>query len=341
MIYSIRKVFISSKNETDEVNISIIVAAKNEAGNIDSLINAIEKLDYPVDKYEVIIIDDNSTDSTVEKIISRSASLKNISYKELKSINKSGKREALSLGIGSAKYKHILITDADCHPQSSWLKACSKKFSLGYDKIFGVAPFYQHKNIVNKIACFENLRSSFLSISFAFIGLPYTAAARNFGFTKRAFESVGGYSQTKDTLSGDDDLLLREAVKKNLKIGVITDADSFVYSETKKNFKEYLNQKARHTQTSFHYLKKHQLIVGFWHLFNLFFLLSPVLMFFNLFFGIMLPVKLAVDYAANSLTKKKLGYKFSFLELSALQLIYEIMIVIIFINARFSRIKWK
>ena len=88
--------------------------------------------------------------------------------------------------------------------------------------LFGIAPFYQKKNLVNKISCFENLRSSVLSFSMASIGLPYTAAARNFGFSKNAFESLGGYSKTKDTKSGDDDLLLREAVKNKLKIGVVT-----------------------------------------------------------------------------------------------------------------------
>ena len=66
--------------------------------------------------------------------------------------------------------------------------------------------------------------------------MPYTAAARNFGFSKNAFELIGGYENTKDTKSGDDDLLLREAVKQNMKIGIVTRQDAFVYSETKKTF---------------------------------------------------------------------------------------------------------
>ncbi len=67
----------------------------------------------------------------------------------------------------------------------------------------------------------------------------------------------------KTRSSGDDDLLLREAVKNKMKIGVVTESGSFVYSETKKTFSEYFQQKARHTQTSFHYLKKHQLSLVF------------------------------------------------------------------------------
>ena len=207
--------------------------------------------------------------------------------------------------------------------------------------LFGIAPFYQNKTLINRIACFDNLRNSLLSLSMSSLGLPYTAAARNFGFTKKAFESLGGYSKTKDTISGDDDLLLREAVKKKMKIGLVTEPDSFVYSETKTSFREYLQQRARHTQTSFHYLKKHQLILGFWHLLNLFFLFSPLLIFTDPLFGVLLPAKLIIDIAIIKSTQKKFGYRFSIPEIFYLQIFYEILLIVHFFNARFSEIKWK
>ncbi len=158
--------------------------------NIDGLVESLKSLNYPVEMFEVILVDDNSTDGTYEKLKLKTKSYKNFSVIELKSIGGSGKREALSFGIKNSKYPYILITDADCKPQSNWLNAYSKKFNLGNDMLFGVAPFYQHKNLVNKISCFENLRNSILSFSLASVGLPYTATARNFGFTKNAFESV-------------------------------------------------------------------------------------------------------------------------------------------------------
>ncbi|MDH3269513.1 MAG: glycosyltransferase, partial [Ignavibacteria bacterium] len=253
----------------------------------------------------------------------------------------SGKREALSLGIQNSKYPYILITDADCRPGKNWLKSYSRKFEQGYEMLFGIAPFYQYKSLVNRVSCFENLRSSILSFSMASFGLPYSAAARNFGFSKSTFNSLKGYSKTKDTKSGDDDLLLREAVKNNMKIGVVTDPGSFVYSETKKTFSEYFRQKARHTQTSFHYLKKHQLILGFWHLLNLAFLFSPLLMVINPLFGILLPAKLLTDVSVVKLNQEKFSYDFSTVEIIYLQIIYELLLIIHFLNARFADIKWK
>lgn len=341
LIYSIKKLTSMSKSVKHSVNISIVVAAKNEAKNVDGLINSLQNLDYPGEKFEVIFVDDNSVDGTYEKLKSILTSIKNFSVLDLKSFNGSGKRDALTLGINKSEHPFIMITDADCRPEKNWLTSSSKKFSEGFEILFGTAPFYQHKSLINKISCFENLRSSILSFSLAAFELPYTAAARNIGFTKKTFETLGGYSNTKDTLSGDDDLLLREAVKNKMKIGVVTETGSFVYSEAKKTFKEYFQQKARHTQTSFHYLKKHQAILGLWHLSNFTFLFSPLLMFFNPILGILLPSKFIIDFIVVKTTQKKFSYRFSIVEIIYLQIFYELLLIIHFFNARFSEIKWK
>ncbi|MEJ2103737.1 MAG: glycosyltransferase [Ignavibacteriaceae bacterium] len=328
-------------NISDNLNISVIISARNERENVNTIIDAINNLMYPVEDYEVILVDDNSTDDTFEELKKKSSGTENISVTQLSLTGQSGKRNALTFGINQAKFPFILITDADCRPQSNWLKAYSEKFLLGYDMLFGIAPFYKRKNLVSKISCFENFRNSLVAFSMASIGLPYTAAARNFGFTKRAFKEIEGYSNTKDTLSGDDDLLLREAVKRKMKIGVVTEEGSFVYSETKNTFKEYFQQRARHTQTSFFYLKKHQFILSCWHLTNLILLLSPLLMFVEPLIGILFPAKLLADFIVTKSTQKEFGYKFSIVEIFSLQILYEIFLIIHFLNARFGKIKWK
>jgi len=341
IIYSLKRMSSEGKKENNSVNISITIAAKNEAENIDGLIESLKNLNYPGEMFEVIFVDDNSTDGTYDKVKSRTGAIKNFSVLESKTFGVNGKRDALSFGIKNSKYSYILITDADCRPQSNWLQSYSNKFNLGYDMLFGIAPFYQHEYLVNKISCFENLRGILLSFPMTSLGLPYTATARNFGFTAKAFKLLGGYSKTKDTISGDDDLLLREAVKNKIKIGLVTESGSFVYSETKNSFKKYLQQKARHTQTSFYYLIKHQIILGFWHLLNLSFLFSPLLMFVNPLFGILLPAKLIIDFGVVKSKQKQFGYNFSPIEIFYFQIFYEMLLIIHFFNARFSGIKWK
>ena len=233
IIVSINKV---DKNETvnpDNVKISVIIAAKNEEENVKHLIESITNLDYPEGNFEVIVVDDNSTDNTLNELINYNNNKNHFKIVELKPTGQKGKRDALAFGIQQAQYPFILITDADCQPETNWLKEYSNKFQSGYDMLFGIAPFYQNKTLVNKISCFENLRSSLLGFTMAVLGIPYTASARNFGFTKSAFNKIGGYSKTKDTLSGDDDLLIREAVKNKLKIGIVIEQGSYVFSETK------------------------------------------------------------------------------------------------------------
>jgi len=330
---SLKKIITQSSAGSNLKNISIIVALKNEEEKIETLLPSLNELDYPVDFFEVILIDDNSSDSTYESIAEKTKGIDNFNVYKLQNENE--------FGISKSVHPYIVITDADCEPQKDWLKAYSNKFADGFDFLFGIAPFFRNKSLVNRISCFENLRNSILTFFTANIGLAHSAAARNFGFKKTSFEKVGGYSKTTDTLSGDDDLLLREAVKNKLKLGTVTAKGSFVFSKTKETFKDYFNQRARHTQTSFHYLFKHQLMLGLWHVFNLIILFSPILFFLDIYFLLLLPVKLIVDLVVVVFSQNKFGYKFSFLEIIYLQIFYDLFLVIHFFNAKFGRIEWK
>jgi len=323
------------------LSFSIIVAAKNEENNIDNLISALKNLNYPEDNYEVIIVDDSSNDDTFHFAKKLTNGLENFTV--ISAINKKyeKKRGALDYGISLAKHPNIAITDADCVAETNWLLCLSPKFNAGCDFAFGIAPFYQTNKLVNKVSCYENFRNSILAISASNICLPYTASARNFGFKKNAFKTIGGYKNTTDTISGDDDLLLREAVKKGLKICTLTSPGSYVYSETKKTFKEYFSQRARHTQTSFHYPFKQKLFLALWHLMNLVFLFSPALMFINYIFILPFIIKVIFDTATTVNYQRKFGYRFLLFEVIYLQLIYEIFLIVHFIKAKFGKIEWK
>ena len=138
---------------SNEIKISVIISVRNEEEKIKDLIDTLNNLIYPQNKFEIIIVDDNSTDGTFEELKLQTAGLNNFSVIDLKPTWLRGKREALSLGIKHSQHPYILITDADCHPQKNWLLTYSRKFELGYDMLFGIAPFYQNNNLINKIIC--------------------------------------------------------------------------------------------------------------------------------------------------------------------------------------------
>jgi len=320
---------------------SIIVAAKNEENNLSQLINSLKNQAYPENLFEVIIVNDNSTDNTFEKGNELTSGLNNFAIYKVKEKKYPGKKGALQFGIEKSNNPFILITDADCLPGKNWIKSFSNKFELEYDFIFGPAPFIQANSFINNISCFENLRASLLTLTAAKAGFPYSAAARNFGFRKSSFEELGGYSNTVETLSGDDDLLLREAIKNKLKIGIAVENESLVLSSTVESFNGYLKQKARHTTTSFHYLLIHKILLGVWHLLNILMLLSPALMIFDSKFLIIFLLKLAGDLNVVLTTQRYFGYRFNFMEIFIQQVIYELMLIVNFFNAEFKKTEWK
>lgn len=337
-IHTILKI-ASMKNT--HIKFSIIISAKNEEKNLPLLLKSFDELNYHQEHYEVIFINDQSTDNTKSIIENFIKNYKNA--KLFDSLNKKyhGKRGALEIGISYAKNEYIMITDADCEPQPEWLNSFAEKFKQSYDFIFGIAPFRQTDNFVNKISCFENLRSQLLMFTAARFGFPYSASARSFGFRKSAFEKLEGYKNTTKTLSGDDDLLLQEAIKNKMRIATVENPSAFVFSTTKKRFKDYLTQKARHTASSNYYLLKHKTFLGIWHLLNLSLLFSVFLAFINLLFALPFVIKLIFDVITVQVKQNNFGYKFRIAESVYLQIIYEVLIIVNYLKATFGKTKWK
>jgi len=326
---------------TNYLNMSIVIAMKNEVNNLENLFSSLETQNYPQDKYEVILSDDDSTDNSYQKAVEL-AQGKN-KFRVIKADNKKfpGKKGALDFGISNAKYPFIVITDADCIPANNWLAGYSEKFAENYEFLFGLAPFIQTKGIINKISRFENLRSTILTFALTKLRLPYSAAARNMGFNKSSFEKLGGFSHTMQTISGDDDLLIREAVKQNMKIGIVSAANSFVLSNSKTTLSEYLNQKSRHTKTSLHYLPVHKLLLGFWHLSNILILFSLILLPVNFLFGLPFLLKICGDILVVFYLQRRLNYNFKLFGIPLLQLIYEFLLIVNFFNSFRKTIPWK
>lgn len=321
--------------------LSVIIAAKNEEKNINSLIDSLEKLDYPKDNFEVIIVDDNSTDNTYLVINSRIATDTNFRLVKADQKEFEGKKGALTVGIKNAQNNFIVITDADCKPEINWLKALASKLDAGFDFVFGVAPIESGSKLVQKLSAFENFKNTFLTIAAVGLNIPYSAAARSFAFRKKSFERIGGYSNTTETISGDDDLLLREVVKNKMLIGTLVDPEAFVFSSAPESFDEYLNQKKRHLQTSFHYLLKQKIFLGSWYILNLICLFSILLAFFSPILALPFFVNIIYNFFISLKYQQELGHSFKFYEIIYLQVLFEIFIIINFFNSFFGKPKWK
>ena len=323
------------------VQISIIVAAKNEAQNIERLLFSLARLDYPEDNFEVVIVDDQSTDDTnslVKKFI------KNIpNFRLISSDGKiyPAKKGALTVGINSAKFEFILTTDADCVVPIDWLKIAAAYFAEGSDIIFGLTPYLNNNNIVNRISSFERFRGQLLTFLFARLNLPYSAGGGNFGFKKSSFLKIKGYENTLQTLSGDDDLLINEAVKYKLKITPILNSSFFVRTNSLQTWKEYFKQRARHTSTSIYYRNEIQAALALWHLSNIIILFSSYLSIYNWIFLIPLITKIIIDIFIVKCISDKFNYSFNILKIIPLQILYELLLIIHFFNSFKKKEEWQ
>jgi cellulose synthase/poly-beta-1,6-N-acetylglucosamine synthase-like glycosyltransferase len=342
IIYSsLNRVFQFRETTESSLNISVVVAAKNEVQNIPKLITALKNQSYGANKFEVIIVDDNSTDDTFNSADRLTLTSKTFSIIKAKDKIHSGKKGALDIGIKKAKYPYILITDADSVPAKDWIKSFAEKFNDGNDFLFGIAPYSKSKSITNLITRFENLRAHILMFSLANIGLPYSAAARSFGFSKDAFQKIYGYKNTTETLSGDDDLLLREAIKNNFKVGLVINKEAFVFTKSKNNFTDYVNQKSRHTSTSIYYSMKSKTILATWHLLNLVSIFSIILLPFNPLFLFPFFIKLVVDLFILNNFQNDFGYKINPLWFIILQINYELNLIYFFFKGLSFSNRWK
>ena len=139
------KTKVSAKKTPDNSlpNVSVIVAAKNEEAYLPGLISDLQNQDYPVERLEIIIVDDHSSDST-------STLIKDAGGNNYILSNGIGKKQAIASGLAHAKGELIITTDADCRLNRNWLRVYTEKFiSEKADLIIGQVKPQHYRGLLN------------------------------------------------------------------------------------------------------------------------------------------------------------------------------------------------
>lgn len=263
--------------------VSVIVCARDEAHNIVKNLPGILVQDYKT-THEIVLVNDNSTDETKYVIDEFKRSFKNLNMIELIQEAKmiSGKKFPLSMGIKSAKYEIVLLTDADCVPASEfWIQKMQATYDEQTDIVLGYGAYHKKPGILNKLIRFETFHTALQYLSYALAGNPYMGVGRNLSYKKNIFFKNKGFSSINQIPSGDDDLFINQvATPNNTKINI--DPDTHTLSEPKRTWGEWMTQKYRHYTTSKYYKPKHKFLLGLYS-FSLF-LVYPLLTVNLLFF---------------------------------------------------------
>lgn len=247
---SIPDTFYAKNNTaTPPVFISVIIPARNEEENISILLNSLKAQSYAEPLFEVIVVDDYSTDRT--PAIVRNCGMSNvllISLKEVlgESVINSYKKKAIEVGINASKGELIVTTDADCVVPEKWLEQIAAAYteSKASMMVMPVAIKYRSRFI----EIFQAL--DFMTLQ----GITGAAVHRkihsmcngaNLAYTRKAFDEVNGFDQIDHIASGDDMLLMHKMVQQHKKIIYLKTEDVIVTTKAVTSVKEFFRQRIR------------------------------------------------------------------------------------------------
>lgn len=194
--------------------VSVVIPAYNEEKIIGKCLESLKNQDFPKNKYEIIVVDNNSTDKTAE--IAKKYGVKVV--KE----NKRGIAFARQKGLISSKGKIVCQTDADTILPKYWLKRVYAIFKTDR-KIVGVGggyEFFDTKSFIFKIIC------RFVSISLRVINIfSPVFLGFNHSYKRDVFIELGGYDpryQVFEDLKAAIELKKMGRIYFDLKLNVYT-----------------------------------------------------------------------------------------------------------------------
>ncbi len=247
--------------------VSIIICAFNEEANLRKNLPLWLGQNYHQNErpyFEVLVVNDNSEDNTFYFLNEMEKEYPNLHVLHLEQKAKliPGKKFPLSMGIKSARFEKLLLTDADCRPASeNWLAMMASGFDHKKKIVLGYSPYTRHKGWLNKCIRFETVHSAMQYFSYALAKIPYMGVGRNLAYTKDLFIQNKGFSSHHHITSGDDDLFINQVANSH-NTAVVIDEEAFTYSEPKKTAEEWRYQKKRHLSTGKFYKTKHKYLLG-------------------------------------------------------------------------------
>jgi len=237
--------------------VSVILCAHNESYNLSQYLQSLLTQDYP--EYEVIVVDDGSEDDTravIERYMTRDPRL-HMTFVPYGARVGSTKKLALTLAAKAAQYDYLLLTDADCRPESNqWIREMMKGFQSPITNqqspisiVLGFGAYFYDKGHLNRLVRFDTLFNGLHYLGAALCGHPYMGVGRNLAYRKDFFFESGGFTHLMANRAGDDDLFVNHVANRE-NTAVVVSRDSIVWSPAKTTMREWWQQKRRHLSVS-------------------------------------------------------------------------------------------
>jgi len=208
------------KNPSLESNetpfISVLVAARNEENNLADCLDSLVAVDYPIDKYEILVGNDNSDDQTGE-IVDAYA----VRYPQIKShtiskqkIKGNGKANVLAQLAHLAQGSHFFVTDADIMVPRTWFSAMLKCMQGDIALVTGTSVVVG-SGFLAYMQQIDWLFATGMLKVVSDLGIPVTTMGNNMLIRRDAYEDIGGFEAMPFSVTEDLELFNHIKLKYN------------------------------------------------------------------------------------------------------------------------------
>lgn len=343
----LRTNYFTPENKNLQIPLTIIICARNEEKNIGFCLNTLLKQEYVLKKVQLILINDASSDGTVqqaETILKTSG----VNYRIISNPQQKGKKQSITYAMQFVLNEVIVLRDADTFTLSAkWLQSISDLYQDTKANLI-IAPIAvaNSRGLFWALQAIENTILALITCGSAFYKKAFLCSGANLIFTRTTFEKTNGYASHIDVASGDDIFFLEDVKKlEQSKIVYLKSKDALVYTYPSFSFKELILQKTRWASKFKVNSNKLNLLLAFitfavnfvWVLcffcMNNLVLRYPcfVFIFFKLFIDILLL------FLASGFIKNKNVLWLSF----PVGLVYPVYAVIVGLSSLFVKPRWK
>ncbi len=333
--------------------VSIVIPTRNESENINACLESIFKQNYSKDLFEVVVVDDYSTDPTLR--LAREVNEKNLTVLNLMQyLGNPGeyvpnKKKAIALGIKNAKGDLIITTDGDCTMNENWLKAMVGYYLQNdYKLLTGpvmMKPAYfplqifQQLDVMNLIGITgATLRNNF----------PTMCNGANLMYAKQTFHEVEGFKGNHDVPTGDDVFLMHKINERYPgSVGFVKNYYACVFTKPERGIGKFISQRIRwiSKSTDFNDFKV-SLVLYFAYFFNIFIIVAlcftfPLSEFSWLPLAVVACTKLFADFLFNIPVTIFFRKWYMLLLLPIIEVFYVLYVIVIGPLSLTGRYRWK
>ncbi|MGH7451756.1 MAG: glycosyltransferase [bacterium] len=231
-------------------SVSVLIAARNEENRLPHCLDSLLRSQYPAEKFEILVIDDRSTDNTrqiAERFAHQHSQVRVIPINR-RLENMCGKASALCQGLIHARGEIILMTDADCQVPPSWIPQMASHFAPNVGLVGGFTLLSSREKTNAIFAEIQTLDWMYLlTVGAGAAGLrkPVSIIGNNFAFRRAAYDAVGGYEKLGFSII--EDFALMRAIHEQTHWQIIfpLDPQIAITSEPATSWREFYEQRQR------------------------------------------------------------------------------------------------